>query len=589
MTNVCSHGWRTDSPPPDQAGLRGAGGPGEAISSGPFGTMARPVPSPRTPSNRSSLRNWQRRALAAMAEWHEGPFLVSAAPGAGKTRPALEFAREQLRSGAASNVVVACPTAPLTRQWARAADGLGLDLAPDTDSPQAPSGFHGVSVTYARIAKTPLRWGRSLPRRTLVIADEAHHLGEDLSWGIGFTKAFGDEARWLLLSGTPFRSDATPIPGVSYDTDGLAEPDVSYNYAEAVADGVCRPVCFVAYDGTLSWRSGEDVIESSFETVLSTREASRRYRTAISTDLPDGLRRILREADTKLKTIRQAGHRNAGGLVIAADSDHARRIARLLREVTGRVPLIVLHAEPRAAAKLAAFTDSTDPWIVAVNMVSEGVDIPRLRVGVYATAAKTPLIFRQIVGRFVRTAPGSLAEPSWLYLPADPVLRDHAATIEQEVRRALRRPGDANEEQEFERAARRESEVTAASEFVALSADVLPQMSLFGAPSAPPVPAAAAHWARMAPDTGPPPDASAGSDSATADPPREVPAFERRAMLRDERHRLVSEVRRRDGSSHREINAWLNRKLGITSVETATLADLERSVELLVGKLAARR
>ena len=556
--------------------------------------MARPVPSLRTPTNRSGLRDWQHRAMAAMADWREGPFLISAAPGAGKTRPALEFAREQLRTGAASSVIVACPTAPLTRQWARAADGLGLDLAPDCDSPRPPSGFHGVSVTYARVAKAPVRWGRTLPRRSLIIADEAHHLGEELSWGVGFSKAFGEAERWLLLSGTPFRSDATPIPGVRYDTDGLAEPDVSYNYAEAVADRICRPVCFVAYDGTLSWRSGEDVVESSFETVLSTREASRRYRTAISTDLPDGLSRILREADARLRAIRQQGHRDAGGLVIAADSDHARRIAKLLREATGRVPLVVLHAEPRAAAKLAAFTHSTDPWIVAVNMVSEGVDIPRLRVGVYATAAKTPLIFRQIVGRFVRTLPGRPAEPSWLYLPADPVLRDHASTIEQEVRRALRAPGEPNEDEESERLARRETERSPAPEFVALSADVAPQMSLFGAPSPPPVPAAAARWAQAAPPSlpaDPPGDAGDVGDGASgaAGGPLEVPAFERRARLRDERHRLVSEVRRRDGSSHREINAWLNRKLGIASVEEATLADLERSVELLVGKLSARR
>ena len=89
--------------------------------------------------------------------------------------------------------------------------------------------------------------------------------------------------------------------------------------------------------------------------------------------------------------------------------------------------MVVLHTEARAAQKLAAFRDSHEPWIVAVNMVSEGVDIPRLRVGVYATAAKTPMIFRQIVGRFVRTIPGRLPEPSWVYLPADPVLRGHAA------------------------------------------------------------------------------------------------------------------------------------------------------------------
>jgi superfamily II DNA or RNA helicase len=528
------------------------------------------------------LRAWQRDALRAMTAWDTGPFLLSAAPGAGKTRPALELAREQLAAGVVSAVVVTCPTAPLTRQWARAADGLGLDLAPDVDSPRPPPGFHGVAVTYARIAKAPLRWSRALPARTLIIADEAHHLGEELTWGVAFAKAFAQCPRWLLLSGTPFRSDATPIPGVSYDSQGLAEPDVSYSYAQAVNDQVCRPVCFVAYDGTLSWRSGDDVIESSFETVLSTREASRRYRTAISTELPDGLPRILREADARLRELRRLGHRDAGALVVAADSDHARRIAKLLREATGRVPLVVLHAEPRAAAKLAGFTRSTDPWIVAVNMVSEGVDIPRLRVGVYATAAKTPLIFRQIVGRFVRTLPGRPPEPSWLYIPADPVLRDHAASVEQEVRRALRGPGEPTLEAELERAARRGSEPAAAPEFVPLVADVAPQMTLFGNPAPAPVPAPARVAAAGAGAGGP-------SVQPAETPVRELPAFERRAQLRDQRHRLVSEVRRRDGTSHREINAWLNRKLGITSVEQASLTDLERSVELLVGKLSVRR
>jgi superfamily II DNA or RNA helicase len=553
------------------------------------------VPTPRSKSNRTALRVWQTRALTRMAGWESGSFLVSAAPGAGKTRPALEFARAQLNAGAVSSVVVACPTAPLTRQWARAAHDLGIDLAPDSDSPRPPSGFHGVSVTYARVAKAPGRWARTLPRRTLLIADEAHHLGEELAWGVSFAKAFDQCPRWLLLSGTPFRSDAKPIPGVSYDADGVAEPDVSYSYAEAVAEAVCRPVCFVAYDGSLSWRSGDDVIESSFETVLSAREASRRYRTAISTDLPDGLPRILQEADAKLKAIRQDGHRDAAGLVVAADSEHARRIAKLLREATGRVPVVVLHAEARAAAKLAAFTGSTDPWIVAVNMVSEGVDIPRLRVGVYATAAKTPLIFRQIVGRFVRTNPShppQPVEPSWLYVPADPVLRDHAARIEQELRGSLRRPGEADPFALDEREERRETERSDAPEFVPLSADVAPQMSLFGSPTPAPAPAqvrpspAAARWADALVDAGP--DAN-GTGNGKTHEPREIPAFERRARLRDERHRLVSEVRRRDGASHQEINAWLNRKLGISSVEQATLDELEQSVELLMGRLTRRR
>jgi superfamily II DNA or RNA helicase len=525
----------------------------------------------------ASLRAWQAQALSEMERWHDGPFLVSAAPGAGKTRPALELAVRELASGAVRAVVVACPTVPLTRQWARAADELGIDLAPDAGSPRPPAGFHGVSVTYARIAKAAARWRPMVGRQTLVIVDEAHHLGEDLAWGEGFAAAFGGAARWLLLSGTPFRSDATPIPGVRYDAEGLAKPDVTYGYADAVVDGVCRPVCFVAYDGTLSWRSGDDVIESSFETVLSTREASRRYRTAISTELPDGLPRILREADAKLRAVRTEGHADAGGLVIAADSHHARRIAAVLREATGRVPLVVLHAEPRAADKLAAFTHTRDPWIVAVNMVSEGVDIPRLRVGVYATAAKTPLVFRQIVGRFVRTLPGRPLEPSWLYIPADPVLRDHAASVEHELRQARRGRETPDEAFELERVERRQTERSDAPTFEPLSADVAPQLTLFGPPPSTP--------RALAPAPSPAPSPAHDRHAAA----RTTPAFERRAALRNERHRLVSELTRQRGTNHREINAWLNQKLGLMSVEQATIEDLERSVRLLVGTLTRKR
>ncbi|HET6869817.1 MAG TPA: DEAD/DEAH box helicase family protein [Solirubrobacteraceae bacterium] len=523
-----------------------------------------------------ALRVWQTRALAAMEAWKRGSFLLSAAPGAGKTRPALELARRELASGAVGSVLVACPTGPLTRQWARAASGLGIELEVDASSPRPPRGFHGVAVTYARIAKSPPAWERATGARTLVIADEAHHLGEELAWGEAFSRAVRGCERWLLLSGTPFRSDATPIPGVRYDSAGLAEPDVSYNYADAVLDGICRPVCFVAYDGTLSWRSGDDVIESSFETVLSGREASRRYRTAISTELPDGLPRILREADTKLRMLRRDGHPDAGGLVIAADSSHARRIAALLREATGQKALVVLHNEPRAAEKLAGFTNARDPWIVAVNMVSEGVDIPRLRVGVYATAAKTPLVFRQIVGRFVRTIPDRPPEPSWLYIPADPVLRDHAAAVQQELRHALRRPEDDLAD-EFDRPDVSQTERGETLVFEPLSADVAPQMTLFGAPAPP----AMSRIATTAHDHAPALDPEVRRHS--------TPAFEQRARLRNERHRLVSELTRRDGSTHREINAWINRKLGIRSVEHATLDELERSVELLVNKLTRRR
>ena len=532
----------------------------------------------------SSLRGWQDEALVALRTWVTAaddprPFLISAAPGAGKTRPALEIAREALAAGYARRVVVVCPTGPLTRQWAQAAAKLGIDLQPDADTPRPPRDFHGIVVTYARVAQAGLRWSGLLDPGTLVIADEAHHLGEDLAWGEGFAAAFGAvRRRWLLLSGTPFRSDQSPIPGVRYE-DGIAVPDISYTYAEAVRDRVCRPVTFIPYDGTLQWQSGEDVIEASFDDVLSTREAGRRYRTAISVDLGDGLPRILAQAHERLMALRADSHRDAGGLVIATDGEHARAIAKVLRELTGKVPVVVLHTDQRAAEKLATFTDARDPWIVAVNMVSEGVDIPRLRVGVYATAAKTPLIFRQIVGRFVRTIAGRAVDPSWVYLPGDGILRTHATEVETELRHVLRPPGEGDGEAFDElREARLQSEPTAPDEFVPLSADVAPQMALFGpAPGEPPPSRRAAMLAAMPP-------------AVTLDPePSSLPAYQRRALLRDKRHRLVSELSRLDGRSHAEINRWVNREVGIAKVGDATLEQLDASCERLLKALTGRK
>jgi hypothetical protein len=352
----------------------------------------------------------------------------------------------------------------------------------------------------------------------------------------------------------------------------VAVADLSYGYADAVRDRICRPVTFVPYDGVLQWRSGEDLVESSFADALTGREAGRRYRTAISVELADGLPRILAAAHERLEEVRAGGHRDAGGLVIAADGEHARAVAKVLHGVTGHKPTVVLHTEARAAEKLQTFTRSSDRWIVAVNMVSEGVDIPRLRVGVYATAAKTPLIFRQIVGRFVRTIPGRPLDRSWLFLPADPVLRAHASEVERELRHVLRPPGEEDPYALDEVPDKVETERTEPEAFMPVAADVAPQMALFGPPGGAPAPVATPS--RPLPDEPDEPD---------------MAAFERRDLLRDKRHRLVADLRRSQGGTHAEINRWLNKSCGIRKVEDASIDQLERSIELLLRRLSGRR
>jgi hypothetical protein len=81
--------------------------------------------------------------------------------------------------------------------------------------------------------------------------------------------------------------------------------------------------------------------------------------------------------------------------------------------------------------------------------------------------------------------------------------------------------------------------------------------------------------------------APAGAAPVAAEPA--MAAYERRELLRVRRHRLVADLRRSSGAGHAEINGWLNRSCGIRSVNDASIDQLERSIELLLGRLGGRR
>jgi superfamily II DNA or RNA helicase len=116
--------------------------------------------------------------------------------------------------------------------------------------------------------------------------------------------------------------------------------------------------------------------------------------------------------------------------VIATDQDAARAYAALLKKISGEAPTIVLSDEKAASKRIAGFTDSDKRWMVAVRMVSEGVDVPRLAVGVYATSTSTPLFFAQAVGRFVRAR--ARGETASVFLPSVPMLLSYASEMEVE-------------------------------------------------------------------------------------------------------------------------------------------------------------
>jgi superfamily II DNA or RNA helicase len=399
-----------------------------------------------------SLRSWQQAAYREYFRMQRRDFLLVATPGAGKTAYALTVAAELLARRQIAAITVVTPTEHLKHQWAGAARGFGVALDPAyrNSRGRASADYTGVAVTYAQVAAHPaLHRQRTTNRRTLVIFDEIHHAGDALSWGEAVREAFEPATRRLGLTGTPFRSDANPIPFVTYLPDaagGLrSSSDYVYGYGPALDEAVVRPVIFLAYSGDMRWRTrAGDEITATLGTPMTADQLAQAWRTALD-PAGDWVGRVLQAADRRLTQVRR-GMPDAAGLVIAGDHADARAYAALLRKVTGIRPVVVLSDDPSASKKIAAFRDGADRWMVAVRMVSEGVDIPRLAVGVYATSVGTALFFAQAVGRFVRAR--QRGETASVFLPSIPVLLGYAAELEAERDHVLRGRDD-DEEREF--------------------------------------------------------------------------------------------------------------------------------------------
>jgi superfamily II DNA or RNA helicase len=522
------------------------------------------------------LRPWQHAALERYRATDRPDFLAVATPGAGKTTFALAALRTALAERPARVVIVA-PTAHLKVQWAQAASRMGLHLDPGW-TPEAgslPADMHGVVTSYQQVASSA-RLIASLARDAYVVLDEVHHAGDDRAWGDALREAFGRSARRIALSGTPFRSDTRAIPFVRYEAME-AVPDYEYGYGDALRDGrVVRPIYFPRTGGQMEWQAPDgEVYEATFDDPLAAQLANQRLRTALSVD-GDWMATVLGEAVARLEDIRRH-QADAGGLVIAIDQDHARGIATLLERRFRQRPVVVTSDDPDSSARIARFATGDDPWLVAVRMVSEGVDIPRLRVGAYATVTTTDLFFRQAVGRFVRWVPGIRDQRAWLYLPDDPRLRLRAATIAELRRHSLRRDGRWGDAADGDLEARPPAPFDRGAE----------QMSMFEALSATPIAGSAGWqpWLEELPDdwedgpetsievdlAPPPPVAGATSTVQPGGPTRR----QEKDALRLANANGVRDIARVTGLSHATINGQLNRAVGIRRIDTATAEQLE--------------
>lgn len=439
-------------------------------------------------------RAWQAECSeVAFKAFEDGQLAFTAAVGvgSGKTLWGVSMTHQLIDASQVDSVIVVCPSEPIQASWCFDFSKFGLavrKLEGNSDlSLRMPADESGYVTTYQSVAMQPLLHRRRCAgRNVLVILDELHHLGdaktdEDdaTAWADGCLAAFDGAAKHVLcLTGTPGRGDARRLPFVSYDSsqaDGVWVPKLSaplgytYTYGNAVNDRVVRRTGFrfVSAEGQVQVKNkdGGMVIAEGGSSTSEEKSMLRNHleREALNIEakidnesVGVGAQAILTRTLHELDCVK-ARQPDAAALIVCFRVAQAKLYQRIL-EFMGRRSVVVYDDKNSNPARIIeAFKTRRDvDVIIAVNMVSEGVNIPRLRVCGFLSPIEADLTLTQILGRIVRTnwqsenVPfGEVRDPDdndpmpgeAVFVCLDkPELRKFATAVEKEMDAAAKEP-----------------------------------------------------------------------------------------------------------------------------------------------------
>lgn len=409
-----------------------------------------------------NLRPWQAECSRKALEWlrlgSDRHFLINAAPGAGKTICASFIARELINSSEIERVIVIAPRKAVVKQWAEEFKFVtGRQMLQITGADEEPEDYGlDLCITWSAV-QSALDGLHAVctASNTLVICDEHHHAAVEAAWGRGADGAFANAKFALILTGTPIRSDGQESVWVAYDDQGeIKHPEdgtYTLTYGKAVDLEYCRPITFHRHEGRFSVKleDGEQIsvsgttdlnLDGALKKIRGLQQALDYYKLActpkfLANGKPDTASyqaSMLEWCISKLDDLRLRMP-EAAGLVIAPNIPVAEYMAHLLEILDGEKPTVVHNRVANADAKIAAFRESSKRWIVSVAMISEGVDIQRLRVLAYLPFAQTELSFRQAMGRVVRNFGPRDDTRAYVVMPTHKIFEEYARRVEAEM------------------------------------------------------------------------------------------------------------------------------------------------------------
>jgi len=383
------------------------------------------------------LRRWQSECVGkALDHFNDGHrhFFCQATPAAGKTRMSAELSKRMLETGMIDLVVCFAPSREVVQGFRATLENVvGGKL-------DGFLGSFGTALTYqAMDYLSDDFWSLFYNYRVLAIFDEIHHCAVQESgvsnlWGQLIVKRVQESAAYTVgLSGTPWRSDEMGIALARYSTpEGRLICDFRYSLADAVIENVCRSPRIMLIDNgdvQLTVSSSGNCEVKTFESISSLlKDPVVSYQDLLVNE--PALRHMLQLANNKLSELRR-DTADAAGLVVASTIEHAYQVAEILKAL-GEKAMVVASDSLDARNRIQHFREGSQRWIVAVGMVAEGTDIPRLQVCCHVSRIRTELHFRQVLGRVLRRM-GGVDKYAWMYIFAESSLSEFAARVAEDL------------------------------------------------------------------------------------------------------------------------------------------------------------
>ena len=358
----------------------------------------------------------------------KGNMTVTAATNSGKSVAGGLTSRHATEEFGIEKFVIVVPTTLVQTGWPKEVLPFGINLTSQATNARLVGlkmdpDLDGFVVTYQQVSANSLLFRKIMEEtKSMVLFDEFHHMGRNLSWGTACAQAFEHADITLSLSATPYRMDGQKIPFQEYEYKN-GEKWIKSHFArtpsENIDEGISRPVELQALNAELQFIRGGEKHTCTFEDDLDERLSSDRLNTFLD-PRSESMETLVRKSMKQVLDHRNSDQPNAALLYIAKNINHANAIGDVFYDLFKIRPVIATDEEDNPSQMIRDFADDPSKIVMGtVNLLKEGANIKRARVGLWATNITSQLTFEQVMGRFNRKEDVSQTGHSTVFIPAD--------------------------------------------------------------------------------------------------------------------------------------------------------------------------